>query len=94
MSLSLNITVSLQAGQSLTRLMNTAGPSCSTDPAHIKPLWGNFISPATAVMLSTDTQPGVPFTPGVTRLLWQSEGLKVSVLHRPQSTVTAVIESA
>lgn len=69
MSLSLNITVSLQAGQSLTQLMNTAGPSCSTDLANIKPLWGNFISPATAVMLSTDSPSGRLFTPRVTRLL-------------------------
>lgn len=49
--------MSLQAGQSLTQLMN------------IKPLWGNFISPATAVMLSTDSSPGLLFTPSVKLLL-------------------------
>lgn len=64
MSLSLNITVSLQVGQSLTGLMNTAGPSCSTDCTHIEPLWGNFISPASAAVLSTDPKPGIPLAPG------------------------------
>lgn len=69
MSLSLNITVSLQVGQSLTGLMNTAGPSCSTDCTHIEPLWGNFISPASAAALSTDPKPGIPLTPGGAGLL-------------------------
>lgn len=41
MSLSLNMTVSRQGGQSLTWLMNTAGPSCITEQAHIMTL-GEF----------------------------------------------------